>query len=384
MVGFVEAMVVGTFIVSEAVLIASSSLHYIYAFISLLTKPTIRSFSHGYPKVAVHIPVYNEGEVVRKSIEAVLKLKWPKDKLEIIVVDDSTDGTDRIISEYPVKHIRRKHRKGFKAGALNEALKHTKAEYIAVFDADFVPERNFLKKTVAAFDENTSVVQGRWKYRNEHESIVARAASMMTDAFYEVVMKYRSMVKTVIFSGSGGVLRKSAIIAAGGWNEKSISEDLDLSIRMMCDGWDTYYIENAVSSGEAPTTLSAFIKQQSRWSFGTSEVALRYMKTILETPNLTLVQKVDLMTSTMGFFVTPVIILLYLSGFLIFLNRWLDPNILVWGALTLATLGYVIELVTAAFKSNKKKNLVYMPFVFILLAILNFPLAMGVIDAIFG
>lgn len=384
MVGFVEAMVVGTFIVSEAVLIASSSLHYLYSFISLLTKPTIRSFSHGHPKVCVQIPVYNEGEVVRNSIEGALALDWPKKKLEVMVIDDSTDKTSEIISEYPVKHVRRTGRAGFKAGALNAGLRQTDAEFIAVLDADFVPERDFLKKTVAAFDENTSVVQGKWRYRNEGESMVARVASMMTDAFYEVVMKYRSMVKTVIFSGSGGVLRRSAIEKVGGWNQKSISEDLDLSIRMMCDGWDTYYIEDACCSGLAPTSLSAFIRQQSRWSFGTSEVALKYMKKIIMSDNLTLVQKADLMTSTMGFFVTPIIVFLYLAGFLNSINRWLDPNVLVWVAITLATLGYFIELVTASVKSKKKRNLVYMPFVFVLLAVLNFPLAKGVMDAVLG
>ncbi len=384
MVGFVEAMVVGTFIVSEAVLIASSSLHYVYSFISLLTKPTIRSFSHGHPKVSIQIPVYNEGDVVRRSIEAAIKLDWPEERKEIIVVDDSTDETSEIVAEYPVKHIKRKKRKGFKAGALNEALEKSDGEFIAVFDADFEPEPAFLKKTVAAFDGNTAVVQGRWKYRNEDESLIARVASIMCDAFYEVVMKYRSAANTVIFSGSGGVIRKAAIEGVGGWNEKSISEDLDLSIRLLCEGWDTYYLENAVSTGEAPSTLSAFAKQQSRWSFGTSEVALKYFWDILSSPQLGPFQKADLLSSSMGFFVTPIIVLLYLAGFLNSLARWLDPDVLVWVVITLATLGYFFELITASVKSRKKRNLLYMPAVFFVLALLNFPLAKGVIDAVLG
>lgn len=384
MVGFVEAMVVGTFIVSEVVLIASSSFHYFYSFVSLLTKPVSRSFSHNHPKVSIHIPVYNEGDVVRHSIEAALALDWPKAKKEIIVVDDSDDKTSDIVAEYPVIHVKRKKRKGFKAGALNEALKRSSGEFIAVFDADFEPEKSFLKKTVAAFDENTAVIQGKWKYRNENESWIAKVASMMCDAFYEVVMKYRASVNTVIFSGSGGVLRKKAIEDVGGWNEKSISEDLDLSIRMLCDGWDIYFLPDALSTGEAPTTLSAFAKQQSRWSFGTSEVAIKHMKSIVKSEKLAMMQKIDLISSSLGFFVTPIIVLLYLTGFLNSIVRWLDLEAIFWITITLATLGYFFELATASVKSKKKRNLVYMPVVFFVLAVLNFPLAKGVLDAVLG
>jgi cellulose synthase/poly-beta-1,6-N-acetylglucosamine synthase-like glycosyltransferase len=388
MAGFVETTVVCSFIVAEAVLIISSIAHYMYAFVSLFARPKVKQLKlKQLPFVTIQIPVYNEGEVVRKSIDACLALDYPKDRYEILVCDDSTDGiTPKIVKSYgkKVKHVLREERTGYKAGALQNANQISKGEFIAIFDADFEPGADFLRKGVCAMGEKTAVVQGKWIYRNENRNFITKVASMMTDAFYEVVLPYRSVIGTVIFSGSGGILRKKAIEDAGGWNPDAIAEDLDLTIRMLCRGWETVYFEDIESLGEAPPSFEAFVVQQARWAFGTSQAAINHIKRIVSSEKLTGIQKFDMGFSSFGFFVMPFIVLAYVSGIINAFHLWIDPSLSVWIVITLLTMGYFFELVVASFHSRKLKNLLYLPIIFVFLAVMNFPLAKGVLDAVFG
>ncbi len=385
MVNFTIGFVVGTFVVAELVLLFSSFCHYLYGAVSLMTKTKPSKSTDKRPMVSILIPVYNEKDVARTSIEACLALDYPKNRFEIMVVDDSDDGiTGSIIDEYKVNHIVRQGRCGFKAGALNAGLRTAKGEIVAVFDSDFAPERKYLKKIVGHFeDPQVAVVQGKWRYRNENKNTIARCASMMANAFYGSVMRYRGVVGTVIFSGSGGAIRKSALDGCG-FDERSVAEDLDISLRLLGLGWKTVFAEDTVSTGEAPSSFGSFIGQQTRWAFGTTQAMLNNWRNILFSGRLNLLQKSELLISSSGYLVTPMIVMLYLAGLINTFTRWIDPSTLVWLAVTGAGLGYFFEISVGSLKTGNGLDLAHTPILFAVLLAANIPLAGGVVNAIAG
>ncbi len=386
MVNFAYFTVVGTFIIAELVLILSSFCHYLYGVVSLMVKTKPGKSTNRRPMISVLIPVFNEKDVAREAIEGCLALDYPKGRFEIIVIDDSDDGgvTGGIIDEYPVKHIIRPGRYGYKAGALNAGLHAAKGEIIAVFDADFSPEPQYLKKVVGHFeDRKVAVVQGKWKYRNENANTMTKCASMMSNAFYGSVMRYRGVVGTVIFSGSGGAVRKSAL-GPQGFRDGAIAEDLDVSLRLLGEGWTTVFAEEVVSTGEAPSSFRAFVRQQTRWAFGTTQALLNNWRAILLSGKLGFTQKFELLASSGGYLVTPMIVLLYAAGMINSATLWLDPSVLIWSAVTVAGLGYFFEIGVGSVKAGNGLDLVHMPALFGLLLISNIPIAFGVADAVAG
>lgn len=386
MVNFAYVFVVGTFVVAELVLLFSSFCHYLYGAVSLMVKMKPSKFTDKRPMVSILIPVYNEKDVARRAIEGCLALDYPKNRLEIIVVDDSDDGiTGSIIDEYQVSHIVRHGRRGFKAGALNAGLRAANGEIVAVFDSDFAPEREYLKKIVGHFeDPRVAVVQGRWSYRNEKKSAIARCASMMTNAFYGSVMRYRGAVGTVIFSGSGGAIRMSALDGGCGFDERSIAEDLDISLKLLGRGWKTVFAEDAVSTGEAPSSFGSFARQQTRWAFGTTQALLNNWRAVLFSGRLNPLQKSELLISSGGYLVTPIIVVLYLAGSINAFTRWIDPSMLVWAVTAVAGLGYFFEIGVGSVKTGNGLDLAHMPVLFAVLLAANIPIAGGVVDAIAG
>lgn len=385
MVNFAYFTVIGTFIIAEVVLLFSSFFHYLYGVVSLMTKTKPGKQTDKRPMVSVLIPVFNERDVARRAVEGCLALDYPKERFEVIVIDDSDDGgiTGRIIDEYPVKHIVRPGRYGYKAGALNAGLRAARGEIIAVFDADFSPEREYLKKVVGHFeDQKVAVVQGRWRYRNENENTMTKCASMMSNAFYGSVMRYRGVVGTVIFSGSGGAVRKSAL--GPGFRDGAIAEDLDVSLRLLGEGWKTVFAEEIMSIGEAPSNFRAFVRQQTRWAFGTTQALLNNWRSILLSAKLDFTQKFELLASSGGYLVTPMIVLLYAAGMINSATRWLDPSLLIWSAVTVAGLGYFFEIGVGSVKAGNGLDLVHMPALFGLLLVSNIPIAFGVADAVAG
>lgn len=385
MVNFAYFTVIGTFIIAELFLLFSSLCHYLYGAVSLIAKTKPSKPTDKRPMVSILIPVYNEKDVARHAIEGCLALDYPKDRFEIIVIDDSNDSgvTGGIIDEYPVRHIVRQGRFGYKAGALNAGLKEAKGEIISVFDADFAPESGYLKKMVGHFeDSGVAVVQGKWKYRNEDANTMTKCASMMSNAFYGSVMRYRDVVGTAIFSGSGGAVRKSAL--GGGFRDGAIAEDLDVSLRLLGNGWKTVFAEEVMSIGEAPSSFRAFVRQQTRWAFGTTQALLNNWKSILFSGRLNLMQKFELISSSGGYLVTPMIVLLYGAGMINSATRWLDPSFMIWTAVTVAGLGYFFEIGVGSVKAGNGLDLAHMPALFGLLLVSNIPIALGVADAVAG
>jgi cellulose synthase/poly-beta-1,6-N-acetylglucosamine synthase-like glycosyltransferase len=245
------------------------------------------------PRVTVQLPVYNERLVVRRLIDAVAELDYPADQLQIQVLDDSTDETTGLAAE-AVAYYRnrgldislhhRDDRSGYKAGALQAALAHASGEFVAVFDADFQPLPDFLRRTVPYFlaDDNLGMVQGRWGHLNA-------AACALTEAQRIAMDKHFAMEQTVRhranlfpkFNGSGGLWRKSCMIAAGGWQADTLCEDLCLSTRAILSGWRFLFLNDVTAPAELPTTVTAYKNQQARWAKGSTQCLIKFGRAII-------------------------------------------------------------------------------------------------------
>ncbi|GAB3541385.1 cellulose synthase family protein [Spirosoma fluminis] len=254
------------------------------------------------PRVTVQLPVYNELYVIERLIDAVVLLRYPANKLDIQVLDDSTDETVDIIAAkvdeyqrqgFDITHVRRPERKGFKAGALAYGLEFAKGEFIAIFDADFVPDPDFLLKTVPHFnDPKVAIVQTRWEHLNEDFSLMTQLQAFGLNAHFTIEQSGRYAAGFLAnFNGTGGVWRKIAIADAGGWQSDTLTEDLDLSYRAQLRGWKFVYREDVGSPAELPVAMNAIKSQQYRWMKGAAECARKLFVQVLRTPGVSLMMK---------------------------------------------------------------------------------------------
>ncbi len=258
----------------------------------------IIKISH-HPRVTVQLPVYNERHVVKRLIDAVTKLDWPADRLQIQILDDSTDDTRQIIAEaiadyqpggeIQIEHIRRPTRNGFKAGALQHGLLTATGEFIAIFDADFIPPPDFLQKTIPSFDNpTTGCVQTRWGHVNPDTSQLTQAQALGIDGHFIVEQRARNAIHAFLnFNGTAGVWRRSCMDDAGGWQGDTLTEDLDLSYRAQLRGWEIAYLPHVVVLAELPVQLNAFKRQQFRWAKGSIQTAIKLMKDLWHAPQPT-------------------------------------------------------------------------------------------------
>ncbi len=236
-----------------------------------------------WPTVTVQIPLYNEQYVAQEAIDACAALRYPRDKFDIQVLDDSTDETVAIVDAraawwsargVTVTPVRRPTRDGYKAGALAEATPNAKGELIAIFDADFRPGADFLEQLVPEFDDaKVGAVQARWGHINRDYSILTLAQSLLHDAFFVVEQEARARSGYFVrFNGSAGIWRRAAIDAAGGWSADTLSEDMDLAYRAQMGGWKIVYRRDVVAPAELPVTIADYHTQQHRWHKGRTQV----------------------------------------------------------------------------------------------------------------
>jgi cellulose synthase/poly-beta-1,6-N-acetylglucosamine synthase-like glycosyltransferase len=245
------------------------------------------------PKVTIQLPIFNELYVVDRLIRKVAEIDYPSDLLDIQVLDDSTDETVEVIASLVkeiaalgigIQHIRREDRVGFKAGALEYGLQSAKGEFVAIFDADFLPERDFLLKTIPYFDNpKIGMVQTKWEHLNKNFNLLTRLLAMALDAHFSIEQRGRNSNGDFMnFNGTAGVWRRVCIEDSGGWSSDTITEDLDLSYRAQLKGWKMKYLEEYASPAEIPAFLSAIRSQQYRWNKGGAEVARKNLKTIFK------------------------------------------------------------------------------------------------------
>ncbi|BBM85699.1 cellulose synthase family protein [Candidatus Uabimicrobium amorphum] len=244
------------------------------------------------PHVTIQLPIYNEMYVVERLIDSVAAVDYPKDLLEIQVLDDSTDETQKIcqkkVEEYQQKlnihYIHRTNREGFKAGALANGMQKATGEFIAIFDADFVPCKNFLHDTIHYFtDEKVGLIQARWEHINRDDSLLTQVQSIFLDGHFMIEQTARnSSGRFFNFNGTAGIWRKETIIDAGGWEHDTLTEDMDLSFRAQIKNWQFIFLPNVAAPAELPMTVSAFKSQQHRWSKGTIQVCKKLLIPILK------------------------------------------------------------------------------------------------------
>ncbi|MEM8882858.1 MAG: glycosyltransferase [Planctomycetota bacterium] len=242
-----------------------------------------------FPRVLVQLPIFNEAAVAESAIDAVAALDWPADRLDIQVLDDSTDETvgivDAVVARHaaagiPIRTLRRSNREGFKAGALAEGLRVSDAEYVALFDADFLPHADFLRRGLPVFDvgENVACVQGRWGHVNRDQNWLTRAQAIAVDAHFLIQQYARAAAGRFLnFNGTAGLWRVSAIDAVGGWVGDTLTEDLDLSYRAQLHGWRIVFDKDLVVPAELPPALDAYKSQQRRWACGSIQCARKFL-----------------------------------------------------------------------------------------------------------
>src|SRR5580698_5459464 len=245
------------------------------------------------PRVTIQLPIYNEQYVIERLIEAASKMQYPRDLLEIQILDDSTDEThpftERLVAQYkanghPFEYIHRNSRQGYKAGALQNGLKTATGEIVVIFDADFIPPADFLERVVHQFaDPTVGMVQTRWGYLNRHYNVLTEVQAMLLDGHFVLEHVARSGAGLFFnFNGTAGALRRSMIEDAGGWQHDTLTEDSDLSYRAQLKGWKFVYLPSIECPSELPIETYGFQVQQSRWAKGLTQVAMKLLPKILK------------------------------------------------------------------------------------------------------
>ncbi len=297
---------------------------YLY-FRNRARKPELSGRFETLPKVTVQLPVYNELYVVERLIDSVCRIDYPRDRLEIQVLDDSTDETrERARARVElhrergidIQYRHRIDRTGFKAGALAAGLSAAKGEIIAVFDADFVPDSDFLERTVHHFvDQEVGMVQARWGHINDFYSLLTRIQAVLLDAHFVLEHGGRNRAGAFFnFNGTAGLWRREAIERAGGWQHDTLTEDLDLSYRAQLAGFRFVFLPDVVAPAEIPVTMSAFKSQQQRWSKGSIQTARKLLPRILASP-LSLRVKLEALFHLTANLAYPLMVLLSLLMF---------------------------------------------------------------------
>jgi len=244
------------------------------------------------PVVTVQLPLYNEMYVARRLVDAVCALDWPREKLDIQVLDDSTDETVAIVAAeverrrrqgYRIRHLHRTVRTGYKAGALAAGAAEAGGELLAVFDADFVPRPDFLRRAVPPFDDpRVGMVQARWDHLNRDYSLLTRVQAIFLDGHFVVEHTARHRTGCFFnFNGTAGIWRRAAIADAGGWSQDTLTEDLDLSYRAQLAGWRFVYLPDLTVPSELPVDVNGFKSQQFRWAKGSIQTARKLLGRIL-------------------------------------------------------------------------------------------------------
>jgi cellulose synthase/poly-beta-1,6-N-acetylglucosamine synthase-like glycosyltransferase len=245
------------------------------------------------PRVTVQLPIFNERFVVERLLDAICRMNYPPDKLDIQVLDDSTDETQAVarglVERYatrgcPISYYHRSNREGYKAGALAEGMQTSKGEFIAIFDADFVPPEDFLLRTIHHFaDPTIGMVQTRWTHINRHYSFLTEVEAILLDGHFVLEHSGRACSGVFFnFNGTAGVWRRSAIEQAGGWQHDTLTEDTDLSYRAQLKGWKFVYLQDVECPAELPVEMTAFKTQQARWAKGLIQTGKKILPQVLK------------------------------------------------------------------------------------------------------
>ena len=331
------------------------------------------------PRVTIQLPIYNEMYVADRLIDAVCEIDYPRELLEIQVLDDSTDETTEIAElavrrhaarGFDISYLHRVDRRGYKAGALEAGLKVAKANFIAIFDADFVPSRDFLRKTLPHFtDAKVGMVQARWGHINQDYSLLTKIQSILLDAHFVLEHGGRNRAGCFFnFNGTAGVWRREAIADAGGWQHDTLTEDLDLSYRAQLRGWRFVFLPQVVSPAEVPVEMNSFKSQQHRWAKGSIQTCMKLLPRILRS-NQPIGVKAEaffhltanfnyLLMSLLSILMFPAMYVRYNMGW----TEMLLIDIPLFAAATLSVCNFYIVSQRELYPESWKSRLKYLPF----------------------
>jgi cellulose synthase/poly-beta-1,6-N-acetylglucosamine synthase-like glycosyltransferase len=363
-------------------------------------KPKSRFAPNRLPRVTVQLPLFNEMYVAERIIDAVAKFDYPRELLEIQVLDDSSDDTVGIASAVVKRHFdqgldisyhHRDNRKGFKAGALEAGLKKSSGELILIFDADFVPRPDCIRRMIDYFtDERVGMVQMRWSHINADYSLLTKVQSIMLDGHFVIEQTARNRCGGFFnFNGTAGIWRRETIEWSGGWQHDTLAEDTDLSYRAQLMGWHFVYLMDDDVPAELPVEMNAFKSQQRRWAKGVVQVGMKLMKRMWHDPRLPLRVKLEQFFRLTGNLAAPLVIVLALINLPILIVRYnqglfhlfaLDVPILTFS--TLSVVVFYVVTQRHLHPQTWKQTLKYMPFVMSMGIALTFSNARAVLEAL--
>ncbi len=353
------------------------------------------------PRVTVQLPIFNEQYVIERLVDAICKMDYPKDRLDIQVLDDSTDETVEVaravVERYaamghPVSYHHRTNRYGYKAGALDEGMKHCQGEFIAIFDADFVPPEDWLMRVIHHFtDAKTGMVQTRWTHLNRDYSFLTQVEAILLDGHF--VLEHGGRSRTDVFfnfNGTAGMWRRVAIEEAGGWEHDTLTEDTDLSYRAQLKGWKFKYLQDVECPAELPIEMTAFKTQQARWAKGLIQVSLKILPTVLKSnaPRRVKMEAWYHLTANISYPLMIVLSTLLLPAMMIrFYQGWFQMlfiDLPLFMASTFSVSSFYLVSQKELFPKNWGKTFLYLPFLMALGIGLTITNTKAVIEALLG
>ncbi len=354
---------------------------YIFIACAIIIISYTCNLSIGEPTVTIHLPIYNEKYVASRLINSVCDLDYPKQKMRIMILDDSDDNTTEQVAElvknykgkgFDISHIRRGTRQGYKAGALKYAMKYTKSEFVAIFDADFIPPTWYLKRAIPYFAKpNIGLVQCRWGHVNENYSALTQAQALSLDFHFLVEQKAKSNSRMFMnFNGTAGIWRKECIDDSGGWHTATLVEDLDLSYRAQMKGWKCLFIPDIVVNAELPVQMNGAKRQQFRWAKGSIQCAIKLLGGILVKRKIAIDAKLQAFVQLTRHIVFPLMLIQFLALPILLAS---NVNLYIVSFLPVVTLatylamgpGAYLFIIHNMYDKNRKEKAIAMPYLII-------------------
>ena len=354
-----------------------------------------------WPKVTVQLPIYNERYVIERLVDAVARFDYPRELLQIQVLDDSTDETQQVARAcverhqalgLNVCHVRRTNREGYKAGALAEGLNSATGEFVAIFDADFLPSPDFLRRTLPYLaDPKIAMVQTRWTYLNRDYSALTEVESILLDGHFVIEHGARARSGRFFnFNGTSGVWRRTAIDDAGGWQHDTLTEDTDLSYRAQLRGWKFHYLPDIECASELPVEMNAFKSQQARWAKGLMQTAKKILPRVLrsDVSNDIKSEAIFHLTANISYPLMILLSTLLLPAMIVrFYQGWFQMLLIdlpLFLASSCSISGFYMAAQRALYPKTWRRTIIYLPFVMAVGIGLSVRNAKGVLEAIFG
>jgi cellulose synthase/poly-beta-1,6-N-acetylglucosamine synthase-like glycosyltransferase len=354
-----------------------------------------------WPRVTVQLPIYNERYVIERLVDAVAQFDYPRELLDIQVLDDSTDETREVarncVERYqglglPIAYIHRDNREGFKAGALQEGLKCARGEFVAIFDADFIPPADFLRNTVPYFAESKlAMVQTRWSYINRNYSKLTEVEAILLDGHF--VVEHSARFRSGLFfnfNGTAGIWRRAAIEDAGGWQHDTLTEDTDLSYRAQLRGWQFIYLPDIECPSELPVEMNAFKSQQARWAKGLMQTAKKILPRVMRSnvPGAVKAEAFFHLTANISYPLMVLLSIILLPAMIVrFYQGWFQVLVIdlpLFIASTCSISSFYLAAERAIYPKTWKRTILYLPFIMAVGIGLSVRNALAVMEAIFG